>query len=123
MSEARPWDLYVRDMLEACARVLEFTDGMDQAAFLADARTYHATLHNLALIGQAATHIPESVRDSHPDVPWRSIVGARNVIMHQYLGTDDNLIWVMVSRSVPDLMPQLHTLLQEHDEQDDAHAT
>ena len=79
MSEARPWDLYVRDMLEACARVLEFTDGMDQAAFLADARTYHATLHNLALIGQAATHIPESVRDSHPDVPWRSIVGARNV--------------------------------------------
>ncbi len=45
-------------MLEACARVIEFTDGMDQAAFLADARTYHATLHNLALIGQAATHIP-----------------------------------------------------------------
>ena len=123
MSEDRPWDLYVRDMLEACARVLEFTDGMDQAAFLADARTYHATLHNLALIGQAATHIPESVRDSHPDIPWRSIVGARNVIMHQYLGTDDNLIWVMVSRSVPDLMPQLRALLAEYDEQDDAHAS
>ena len=51
MSEDRPWDLYVRDMLEACARVVEFTDGMDQASFLADARTYHATLHNLALIG------------------------------------------------------------------------
>ena len=43
--------------------------------------------------------------------------------MHQYLGVDDNLIWVMVNRSVPNLVPQLHTLLAEHDEQDDTHAT
>ena len=55
-------------MLEACERVLEFTDGMEQTAFLADVRTYHATLHNLALIGEAVTHIPKSVRDSHPKV-------------------------------------------------------
>lgn len=118
MSEDRPWDLYARDMLEACERVVEFTEAIDQAAFVADARTYYATLHNLALIGQAATHIPESVRDSHPDTPWRSIIGARNVIMHDYLGVDDNLIWVMVTRSVPNLLPQLRALLQEAERQD-----
>lgn len=113
MFEDQSWKLFVRDMLDACERVLEFTDGMDQAALLEDVRTYHATLHNLALIGEAATHIPKFVRDSHPNVPWRSIVGARNVIMHVYLGIDDNLIWQMVSRSVPDLIPQLRVLLQE----------
>ena len=58
MFEDRPWDLYVRDMLEACGRVSEFTDAMDQAGFVADVRTYHATLHNLALIGEAATPHP-----------------------------------------------------------------
>ncbi len=116
MFEDQTWELYVRDMLEACERVLEFTDGMDQTALLADLRTYHATLHNLALIGEAATHIPRSVRDSHPEIPWRSIVGARNVIMHVYLGIDDNLIWVMVSRSVPDLIPNLRVLLPERRE-------
>lgn len=118
MSEDRPWELYARDMLEACERVLEFTGGIDQVTFKADARTYYATLHNLALIGEAAAHIPESVRDSHPDTPWRSIVGARNVIMHGYLGVDDNLIWVMATRSVPDLIPQLHGLLQEAERPD-----
>ena len=123
MSEDRPWDLYVRDMLEACERAIEFTDALDQTAFVADGRTYYATLHNLALLGEAATHIPEPVRDSHPGIPWRSIVGARNVIMHQYLGTDDNLIWVMVTRSVPDLVPRLQELLAEHDEEDSSHAT
>ncbi len=43
--------------------------------------------------------------------------------MHRYLGVDDNLIWVMANRSVPDLVPQLRRLLAEHDEEDDAHAT
>ena len=113
MFENQPWKLYAHDMLEACKRVLEFTEGMDQESLLADVRTYHATLHNLALIGEAATHIPDSVRDSHRNIPWRSIVGARNVIMHVYLGIDDNLIWLMVSRSVPDLIPQLRALLKD----------
>jgi uncharacterized protein with HEPN domain len=105
-------------MLEACERVPDFTEGMDLDGFAADERTYHATLHNLALIGEAATHIPKSVRESYPDIPWRSIVGARNVIMHVYLGVDDNLIWVMVTRSVPDLIPQLRDLLEEAERRD-----
>ena len=46
-------------MLEACERVLEFTDGMERPSWRARAPN-HATLHNLALIGEAATHIPES---------------------------------------------------------------
>lgn len=79
MSEDRPWDLYARDMPEACERVVESTEAMDQAAFVADARTYYATLHNLALIVQTTTNIPEPVRDSHPTTPWRSIVGALDV--------------------------------------------
>ena len=123
MSEDRPWGLYVSDMLDACMRVLEFTQGMDQAAFLTDVRTYHATLHNLELIGEAATHVPEAVRDSHPAIPWRNIVGARNRIIHGYLGLDDSLIWIMVSRSVPDLMPALHALKAEAAGLDSTHAT
>ena len=76
MFEDQPWKLLVRDKLDACERVLEFTDGMDQAALLEEVRTYHTTLPNLALTGEAASRIPKFVRDSHPSVPWRSIVGA-----------------------------------------------
>ena len=65
MSERRRWDLYVRDMLQACERVTAYTAGMDQSAFLGDTRTYDAALRNLELIGEAATHIPNSVREVH----------------------------------------------------------
>ncbi len=111
MSERRRWDLYVHDMLQACERVTSYTAGMNQAEFLSDRRTYDATLRNLELVGEAATRIPEVVRDSHADIPWRDIIAARNRIIHGYLGIDDDLIWVIVSRSVPDLIPLLRLLL------------
>ena len=81
MSENRPWGRYICDMLDAYARIVKFTERIGQTAFLADVRTYHATLHNIVLIGEAATHVPEAVRNSHPAIPWRNIVGARHRIV------------------------------------------
>ena len=113
MSERRRWDLYVRDMLQACERVTAYTDGMDQTAFLGDTRTYDATLRNLELIGEAATHVPNATRNSYGGIPWRDIIGARNHIVHGYLGIDDNLIWSMVRCRVPELIPHLRAVLDE----------
>ena len=121
MYERRRWDLYVRDMLQACERVTAYTAGMDQAEFLSDRRTYDATLRNLELVGEAATRIPEDLRDLRADIPWRDIIGARNRIIHGYLGIDDDLIWVIVSRSVPELIPHLRALLEEVEGRDQAH--
>lgn len=113
MCEGRRWDLYVRDMLQACERVTAYTAGMDQADFLSDRRTYDATLRNLELVGEAATRIPAAVRDAHAEIPWRDVIGTRNRIIHGYLGIDDDLIWGIVYQSVPELTPHLRALLEE----------
>jgi len=55
-------------------KVLDCTDGMSQQAFVESGIAYDATLSNLELIGEAATHGPESVRQVHPEIPWRLIV-------------------------------------------------
>lgn len=54
--------MYVGDMIEFAQNVLDFTAGLDQRTFVAEQRTYYATLHNLALIGEAATNIPVHVK-------------------------------------------------------------
>ena len=74
----------MNDMIEFAEKVRAYTSEMDQATFVDDAVTYDATLRNLELIGEAATHIPSAVRDEHPDVPggrslqretaWRSAI-------------------------------------------------
>lgn len=68
-SAQREWRLYLDDMVEFSRKVLSYTSGLDQAAFLADRLRYDATLRNLELIGEAATHVPENIRNAHPDIP------------------------------------------------------
>ena len=78
----REWRFYVQDMIGFCESVLSYTEGLDQRTFVADRRTYDATLRNLELICEAATHVPHEVREAHGDIPWHAIVGTRNRLAH-----------------------------------------
>ena len=83
---------------------------MGQAEFVADRRTYLATLHTLQLIGEAATHVPADVRAAHAGIRWREIIGTRNRIVHAYLGIDDDVVWDIVQSDIPELLAQLRDL-------------
>ena len=109
--ESREWRFYVGDMLQFAEKALSYTEGLDQAAFVADTRTYDATLRNIELIGEAATHIPAEVQKAHPGVPWHAIVGARNRLAHGYLQISDSVIWSIVEDAIPALLPELRTIL------------
>ena len=108
--ESRNWRLYIGDMIEFSEAVLSYTAGMDQTGCVADRRTYYATLHSLQLIGEAATHVPAEVRDTHSEVRWREIIVTRNRIVHAYLGIDDDVVWDIVRTDIPKLLTQLRDL-------------
>ena len=76
-----------------------------------DRRTYDATLRNLELIGEVATHIPDAVRQVHPNIQWRSIKDTRNHLAHNHLGIDDDIIWNIIQTDIPNLLPALRNLL------------
>ncbi len=80
----RDWAVYLDDMIGCSEKVMAYTAGLNQDAFLADNLIYDATLRNLELIGEAATHIPEAVRTANPQIPWRLIVATRNRLVHGY---------------------------------------
>ena len=90
-----------------------YTDGLDQAGFVANALTYDATLRNLELIGEAATHIPDGVRAAHPEIPWRMIIATRNRLIHGYLGIDEDTLWSIIGDDLPGLLPKLKALKDE----------
>ena len=108
---ARDWHPYVQDMITFSQKVLSYTEGLDQEASIADERTYDATLRNLELIGEAATHIPNEVREAHPRIQWRDIIGTRNRVAHGYLGIDDDVVWDIIQTDIPNLLSALRELL------------
>ena len=107
----RSWRLYIQDMIEFGEKVLSYTDGLDQEAFIAETLVYDAALRNLELIGEAATHIPAEVREAHPEIQWRRVIATRNRLAHGYSGIDDDIIWDIIQTDVPKLLPALQNLL------------
>ena len=85
---SRDWKLRVEDILAAAERATRFVGEMDLAAFKADERTASAVLHQIFLIGEAATRLPEEIRNQTPDIPWEEIIGMRNIIAHGYFEVD-----------------------------------
>ena len=103
--------LYLRDMVGFCDAVTAYTAGHDLQSLLADRMRYDATLRNLELIGEAATHVPETDRQLAPKLPWRQVVGTRNRLAHAYLGIDAETVWLIITTSVPALRAELLLLL------------
>ncbi len=108
MSETeREWRFYIDDMISFTERVLEYTKGLDQAGFESNPMIFDATVRNLELIGEAATHIPETIRQRHPSIPWRQLVATRNRLIHGYFGIDNDTLWSIIHDDVPTLLALL----------------
>ncbi len=108
---SRDWGFYVRDMLGFAGRVLEYTGGLNRDSFVQNQLVYDATVRNIELIGEAATHIPAEVRSDHDKVQWRAIIATRNKLIHGYLGLDDDVIWSIICDDIPDLVDELKRIL------------
>lgn len=97
-------------MLVFAAAVLAYTEGFDQNGFISSRLNYDATLRNLELIGEAASHVPDDARQRAPDVPWRQIIATRNRLIHGYLGIDNDTLWSIIRDDVPPLLESLRRL-------------
>lgn len=107
---AREWRFYLDDMIGFARKAIEYTRALDRDGFSADSLRRDATLRNLELLGEAATHIPPQVRASHPHLPWRQVIATRNRLIHAYLGIDDDVIWSIVRDDLPALLEGLQSL-------------
>ncbi len=103
--------LYVEDMIEFCGKARAYSSALTEATLTVDAMRYDAILRNLELIGEAATHVPETLRAMAPDVPWRQIVATRNRVAHAYLGISADTVWSILHDDLPALDLALRALL------------
>lgn len=81
-STPRLWKHRIRHILNAVAESEGFLKGLTLEQFAADARTLKAVVWNLLIIGEASRHIPPEVEAAFSEIPWATIRGMRNHIVH-----------------------------------------
>lgn len=110
MSE-REWRFYIDDRVQFSENVLAYSEGLDQDTFVKTGLNYDATLRNLELIGEAATHVPDEIRSSYSSIPWRKIIATRNRLIHGYLGIDNDVLWSIIKSDIPELLVKLKKVI------------
>ena len=108
----RDWRFRIEDMLEAIEKIQRACRGLELESFRENELIVDAVLRNLAVIGEAARHVPDEVVAATPGIPWANIRGMRNVVVHEYFGVDLDSIWETTQDDLPPLLPQLRRLLE-----------
>ena len=116
--QKREWSFFITDMIGFCEKVMSHADGLTKDEFLKEEIVHEATMWNLRLIGEAATHVPADVREAYPHIQWGRIIGMRNRLTHGYLDVNDNVVWSTIETEVPKLLDDLRELLKQIDEDD-----
>ena len=91
------------ELVEATELVARYTAGLTFANFAASTEKQDAVVRRLAVIGEAVKGLPEAFRARYSEAPWRSIAGARDVLVHEYFLVDLELAWEMVQNDLPEL--------------------
>ena len=102
---------FLWDMLQAAREVEAMLDDHDLAAFLANRVLLRAIERGVEIIGEAARRVSASYTDAHQEIPWRKIIGQRNILAHEYGQIDHELLYKTAVEDIPALIMQLQGLL------------
>lgn len=98
--------IYVAHMLECIGRIEEYVEG-SEACFRGSRLVQDAVVRNLQTLSESSQRLSEELRRCEPDIPWRAISGFRNILVHDYLGLDVDVIWHVVAVDLPPLRAAL----------------
>ena len=102
----------IKDIQEAIRRISRYLNSMSYEAFLADTKTQDAVIRNVEIIGEATRGISSQLRTENSDIPWKSMAGMRDRLIHHYFGVNLDIVWQVGSVELPSLASALSRIAE-----------
>ena len=103
--------VYLEDIRSAIDKIAAYTAGGNEA-FIGDEMMQDAVIRQVSIIGEAASKLPKSVRQQHPEIAWKDAIGMRNILIHDYSDTSIQRVWETVQEDLPPLRRAVDSLLE-----------
>ena len=97
-------------MAEACRNIIAFSD-VPKRIYDVSAEKQSAIIHQFLILGEAAARLPDEFKDAHESVPWHQLTGMRNLLIHDYISVDVDIVWQTAVADIPGLLAKLEKLL------------
>jgi uncharacterized protein with HEPN domain len=108
----RDWKLLLEDIRESIQKTDKYVAGLTLEQFKTNELVIDAVVRNLEIIGEASRMMPEEGIKKLNNLPWNSMVGLHNRIIHEYFGVDLNIIWYIVKNELPSVKDQIDSELE-----------
>ena len=106
---------YLRHIRDEISYLESESTGINKDEFLGDETHKRAFIRSIEIIGEAAKHIPEGMRDEYPQIQWRAIAGMRDRLIHSYFGIDYDIVWDVLINHIPVLADTIEAILLRDD--------
>jgi uncharacterized protein with HEPN domain len=100
MSERKP-SAIIKDILNCIDHIQLFTGNLTFTEFSGNFMVTEACLYNIQVIGEAVSRVPDDIKEAEKQIPWQLIKGMRNRLIHEYFGTDLQLVWNVIKNELP----------------------
>jgi|SaaInlStandDraft_3_1057020.scaffolds.fasta_scaffold152099_2 uncharacterized protein with HEPN domain len=96
----------LRDILRAIETIESYSISTYEE-FVNNGKTQDAILYNLIIIGEAANQISDDFQDQYDLIPWSSMIGTRNIIVHGYDQVKLPIVWEILQRDLVHLKAEI----------------
>jgi uncharacterized protein with HEPN domain len=104
MSEKRNIELFIQDVFEAIDKISGYVSSINNEKDLKRERmAYDAVMMNFVIIGEAVKNIYDEVQVNYPDIEWKEIMAMRNILVHEYWGINEGVVWGTIKKDLPEL--------------------
>ena len=103
----------LEDILKSIDNVRQYVENVTFEQFVSDTMRYYAIIKNVEIVGEAANMLTRHFQQLHPELPWRQIVGMRNVLVHGYANISDRQLWQTVNEDLPPMKQIINRYLAE----------
>ena len=106
----------LRDILDSARAIVTYLNGLTKEHFLANAEKQDAVLRRFEIIGEAASRLSTATQELFPNLPFRSMRGMRNIIIHDYADVNLDLVWLTADSDLTPLIATLDRHFASHED-------
>ena len=110
MSKHDP-NIVLNQILSHAREAVELCNGKTRSDLDSDRVLNLALTRLIEIIGEAANRIPVEIQTRYSEIPWFQMVGARNRLIHGYDNVDFDILWIIVSKDLPRIIPFLEKII------------
>jgi len=98
---------------DAILEIVSYTTNISFEEFKSNSMIMFASIKQLEIIGEAANNITEHFQKIYNEIEWRTIIGLRNLLVHEYFGIDEEIVWGIIKKDIPKLQEEVKRILEQ----------